>query len=203
MANNAGHMLSIESDRPATLQPIDLGSSGIAYVKSALAEGGRISFLVDESFGTQGTCLAPLEKGTTKERSEQFNIGTFMPTQAIRKWLADYITSQWGSDTQLMFADPWRKPSDFRRPQNTPYFFIENAPYIFPHDDDIYTRLTEGAKGIITHPFVAYVISPSVPVPPAGAQMGQDYAKLVAINTQAVLASAYDKEGYIIWQRHG
>jgi hypothetical protein len=94
------------------------------------------------------------------------------------------------------------KSRDFERhPSKQPYFFIDRIPYYAPRGDDLYAAFRGGELQKRSFLFSIFVISPDVPLPQSGAEMGQDYAELLARNTQAVLASAYDHEGYVMWQR--
>jgi hypothetical protein len=198
----AGILVPIESNRSAKIGSIDLGQDGISYVKKALKEGGPLSPLVASLFDDQGTSFAALEDGTDLTRAKKFTVGTFMPTAAIRKWLADYVASKWGVNTQLVFGDPWAKPSDAANRRRQPYYFLgDQTPYYVPQGKDLYTLLTEGQKQPITRNFPIFVINPPVLLPQPGQQATHVQLDQLAQNTRAVLASAYDHEGYVVWQK--
>jgi len=197
----AGYLVPIESDRSAKIGLMDLGQPGISYVKSALDRGGPLAALVTKLFEGHGKSFAALEEGTTLERAKQFEVGTFMPTAAIRKRLADYMESKWGAKTQLIFGDPWLKASDFKEHPRQPYFFSDNTPYYVPQGSDLYTVLTEGQKEPVTWYFAVFVIAPPVPLLPTGQHATEAQLAQMAQNTRAVLASAYDHEGYVVWER--
>lgn len=197
----SGFLAPVESDRPATIQPVDLGQGGIAYVKNALEQGGPLSSLVAGMFDGKGASFAPLEKGMDLKRALQFETGAFMPTAAIRKWIANYIESQWGTNSQLIFADPWMKVDDFKHPPEQPYFLGGETPYYAPAGNDLFAALTAGAKAPVTWYFPVFVVNPPVPLPSPGTRADADAIAMLARNTQAVLASAYDHEGYVVWQK--
>lgn len=195
-------MVPIESNRPAKIGMIDLEQDGMPYVKDALGQGGPLAALVAKLFEGHGTSFAALEEGTTLERAKQFTTGTFMATAAIRKWLAGYMEAQWGADTQLIVGDPWMKSADTRHFERwKPYFFGNDTAYYVPQGKDLYARLTQGQKCPVTWLFAVFVISPPVLLPQPGQYATQEQLNQLAQNTKAVLASAYDHEGYVVWQK--
>jgi len=205
LPNGAGIMTPIEDDRPAEIAPALLEQDGIAFVQSTLAEQGRpLASRVAALFNDKGFSFAPLEKGESLESAKQFKTGQWRPTQAIQKWLAEYIELQWGKSKngyQLVFEDPWMKPGDIeRRPPSFNYFFSNDGVYYAPGDKDGFAAMEEVRKQS-NFLFFGYVVTPPVPLPPAGKQVDQDYIELLAHNTQMVFVRAYDWEGYVVWRK--
>lgn len=199
----AGFLVPIESDRPAIIEPVNLGRDGITYLHSLLLEQQKpLSSSVAKLWNSGGISFAPLEKGKPVKEAKQFSVGTSRPTIAIQKWLSAYIDSQWGNKNyQLIFEDPWAKPSDSeKRAPKTNYFFCDDGVYYVPDNADAYTTI-EIAKHQSNFLFFGFVVSPVVPLPPSGKNVDQDYIVLLACNITAVFAIAYDFEGYVVWQR--
>jgi hypothetical protein len=196
-------MEPVENNRPATIKPVDLGQDGIPYVRQALAEGGPLGPLVAYLFDGQGASFAPMEEGTNLERALQFKTGTSMPTVAIRKWLADYMAARWGEqNVQLVFADPWRKPTGLNpKHSREPFFFGNQSIYFVPRGDNLYAKLSIGERQPLTWYFSVFVVAPPVLLALSGGHETQENLERLAQNTQAVLASAYDHEGYVVWER--
>ena len=46
-----------------------------------------------------------------------------------------------------------------------------------------------------------FVLSASMPLPVGGSLIDKEWLMLLARHTQAVFVSAYDQEGYVVWQR--
>jgi hypothetical protein len=198
----AGHLVPIESNRPAKIGAMSLGQDGIAYVKDSLGQGGPLAALVAKLFEGHGATFAPLENGTTLERAKQFKTGTFMATAAIRKWLTDYIGSQWGVNSQLVLEEAWMKPEDIKPERaKQPYFFVGKTVYDVPKGDDLYAALFAGERQCRSWCYSVFVINPPAARPPTGEYASQEQLTAMAQNTQAVLASAYDHEGYVVWQK--
>jgi hypothetical protein len=72
-------MVPVESNRPATVVPVDLGQTGVAYVESQLEKAGPLAALVAQQIIGQGSSFTALEKGETLESALQFRTGTFRP----------------------------------------------------------------------------------------------------------------------------
>ena len=198
----AGFLVPIENKRAAKILPINLGRDGIAFLQSEFkAEKKPLSSMIAPLLNNGGSAFAPLEKGESMKDAKQFKYGRSRPTVAIRKWLADYIVSQWGKNCQLIIEDPWEKPEDLNiRAQKLPHFFSDSGVYYAPDTNAMYKAL-DTAERASNFLFFGFVISPSVPLPPDGKNVDQDYIALLAQNTKAAFVRAYDWEGYVVWQK--
>lgn len=198
---DTGFLVPIESRRAATIVSFELGQDGIRYAKSVMKEAGPLAVSVAAAFGDQGVSFAALEQGVDFARARDFQTGTSMPTFAIRKWLAENLTSRWGNDVQLVFEDAWMKPEDIQ--PDLPYFLIAETSYYVPSGGDLSDRIWEGQRRVMTWPFSAFVVAPSVALPRFGERVDQDCYNRLVHNTQEVLVSAYDHEGYVVWRKFG
>ena len=198
----AGYLVPVESDRAAEISPVLLGRDGMAFMRAELAGQGRaLSQAILAQFGENGKVFAPLEKGENLESAKGFAVGRSRPTMAIRTWLANAIQDRWQqAGVQLIVEDPWATPDDvLRRPPDMPYFFSSQGVYYAPDSADIYASLM-AAQRQSNFLFFGFVLSPAVLLPAAGANVGQDNITVLAQHTRAVFASAYDHEGYVVWQ---
>jgi len=213
----AGILIPVENDRPAVVTPIPLGQAGFAYVEDELSAFGPLALKTLAAYKGKGRVFAPLEKGTSPAKAEQFEGGKDNPTVAIRAWIADYITLHWGKDCQLIAEDPWMTLPDVIRHITTGYFTIDNTPYYTAKEDndsrsskdindsrsskdDMEQTFTTAAFEPHSWGFAVFVIDP--PVLPIATKKDIDphTVELLVQNVKAVMISAYDHDGYVVWE---
>lgn len=192
-----------EKKQPALIQRIDLGRTGLAFVREELGGGGPLAKCVAGLIQDGDAVFAPLDDGADHARAAALETGTSMPTIAIRQWIADYIGTHWGSKKcQVIFEDTWLDMNTVHvYPPRCPYFLVNATPYYVPQDDMLLAALSAGEKEVASWRYPIFVISPVLPLPSTGVGVETDYLNNLAQNVRAVLISAYDQESYVVWQR--
>lgn len=195
--------LSGKANLPVDVAPVNLGQAGIAFMRSKLDRGRPLSSATVKSFGAKGVSFSLLPAGTTIEQATQFDTSVQLPMRASYPWLADYISAHWGGrGYALVFEDPWMEPSDFAiRPPNQPHFTSNGIMYYMPQGNTALAALDAGATAVRSWLKLGFVISPSETLPSSGTEVDANLIKMLAQNVQAVFASAYDQESWVIWQR--
>jgi len=196
----AGILIPIEDDRPAEISLIPLGQAGFAYVDYQLPGFGPLAVKTFDLFKGKGRIFAPLEKGTTPSEAKKFSEGKDSPTVAIRTWIANYITLHWGKDCQLIAEDPWMKLSDVIRHVKTGYFTIDDTPYYTPKEATMEQSFTTAAFEPHSWGFAVFVIDPPILPPSMENNSDSPYVQQLVENVKAVIISAYDSEGFVVWE---
>lgn len=199
-SKRVGYILPSEDDRKVV--PFDLGNDGIAFVKSELDQTGPLSLMVLKLFAYNGKSFAPLDEGSTLEEVKEFESGQWYPSVNIKKWVADYVLADFGADSRFVFADPWYNAEDYKQwPPEGNYFFCESIPYFIPTAGSLYDMLMQGSKEVKSYLYPVFVVNPVTKLPESGKNVSLDYMAELAHNTKAILVSAYDQEGYVIWEK--
>ncbi len=155
-----------------------------------------------ELFGDGGTSFAPVPVGTPMDKVLEFQGGAFMGMGASDRWLGDHIASQWGRDAQLIFVDPWISIIDRRlHPPKPRYFLTGTIIHCVPQMVDAAAALEIGSQENFSFLLIGFVIAPPVVLPAMRGQASAVEIETIAQNTQAVIVSAYDQDGYVVWLR--
>lgn len=199
----AGYLVPVENNRPATITAMDLGQQGTDLLRTSLLQdlGSPLSSFMAGFIDNQDLCFAAVEQGSMLEQTLEFKTSMNTPTVAVRTWLANYISHHWSADCQLVFEDSWMLKRDIENhPPNCPYFFVNGTPCYVPTGNTL-SALTLGNKKVISHHYAAFVVSPPVALPAIGLDMTPQQKQAMAENTRAILLSAYDGEGFVVWQK--
>jgi hypothetical protein len=193
-------MTPVENSKPALISPVELGDEGLAYVRMQLQDGGPLSKMVCEQFGDSGSVFAPLKNTIDASDACDFTAGLNNPTAAIRTWLADYVGSQC-ADCMLIAEDSSMTADDKLKLAQPYYFFSDSIPYFAPTSANLDAALTTIVHEMRSWNFSIFVIAPSVPLPAKHAAVDTEDIALLARQTRAVLVSAYDRSGYVVWRK--
>lgn len=196
-----GFLVPIESDRAAVIKPLDLGKFGRKFLEEEFAQDISLSSEISKHFDEDDKFFAPLEVTETLSQAIHFRTGNSRPTEAIKKWLIDFINSKWENNFRLVIADPWAKPEDIKKyPPKLKYFLTNTNVYYLPEADNLYSAL-KLAKRESNFLFFGFIISPETILPENGTLLDEYSIQRLASNTKLAFSRAYDWEGYVVWKK--
>jgi hypothetical protein len=179
---------------------VNVGQEGLAHIRSGMLNNGPLSRRVAELFGMRGVAFAPMLEGVTPVVAGDFQRDS-VGLDVAHKWLAEFAFVRWGADCLLVFEEPWQKMSDVARRRNGVRFFgCESFPYYVSEPGNLY-RPMEDLVGYTGFLRFGFIIQPSVPLPPTGAEADARTIEALAQNTKMAFMSAYDNTGYVAWTK--
>ncbi|HEX9132967.1 MAG TPA: hypothetical protein VF844_11805 [Ktedonobacteraceae bacterium] len=194
----------------ANLKKLPLGQDGIKFVESRLVSGGKgICLKLLNLPLSEGTVYAVVPEDTSLDRAKQFETGGLAQWIYGDAWLAKHVISLYSDnmDGTLIFHDVWgASPTDsgFRKKRKSEMFFNQTDVYHFVeagyiNSDIVIRTMREIASFLLIGAFINFPIVASEL--PADGFVDDSLIDELVRNTQEIYVSAYDQEGFVVWQR--
>lgn len=189
-----------------TLKRIDLGQSGIAYLAKCLRGERELSGKLSRIVGQGGVSIAFVPDDTPLPRVMDFESGGLIARSASIAALADHIQSSpiLRNDDLLIVHDVWSKPDDhdFLPPLPLRLFRSASGAYSYARRSELNRdTLKDAANWPTSFSFVGAVTRCPAFDLQAHAVVPESLIDALADGAREVYVSAYDQEGFVIWQR--
>jgi hypothetical protein len=186
------------------LVEVRLGVVGLAYVETCLRQGTGLCSKVLERGLTDGTVIAPLPPSTSSIRAASFDTGGILSRKSSIAWFEQHLREFAITEPNcvLVVQDVWAKPTDpALQKKRVNSFTNGNEVYYFSYlssfENELFGQIIRQVSSYLV---VAFLSRARISFT-AGSEVDLSLIEEISRSVKEVVVSAYDQEGFVLWQR--